>query len=90
MFLSLDCLLHWLEQDPSCPTCRRQLLKDNSENSNSQERQTRDNSGGWISWSWTGWSRLLQQSIDIPAAENSQLESLAEQVIYSPIVNHER
>lgn len=75
-----NCLLHWLEQDPSCPTCRRQLLKDNSENSNSQQRQTRDNSGGWISWSWTGWSRLLQQSIDIPAAENSQLESLAEQV----------
>jgi len=76
-----NCLLHWLEQDPSCPTCRRQLLKASSENSNNQERQTRDNPrGGWISWSWTGWSRLLHQSIDIPAAENSQLESLAEQV----------
>ena len=78
----IDCLLQWLEQDPSCPTCRRQLLTTKSDNSGSQERQTRDNpGGGWVSWSWTGWTRLLNHSIDIPAAENSQLESLAEQVI---------
>jgi len=76
-----NCLLQWLEQDPSCPTCRRQLLTTKSDNSGSQERQTRDNpGGGWVSWSWTGWTRLLNHSIDIPAAENSQLESLAEQV----------
>lgn len=37
--------------------------------------------------SWTGWSRLLQQTVVTPVAttaENSQLENLAEQVNKKP------
>lgn len=79
--MRLGCLLHWLEQDPTCPTCRRQLLKAGSEKVGVPSRsRTRDNASFM---SWIGWSRLLQQNVDTSvttAAENSQLESLAEQV----------
>ena len=84
--LILGCLLHWLEQDASCPTCRRQLLQNGATESSSasQPRLPRENAG-WTAWSWTSWSRLLQQNAnDVAspaAAENSQLESLAEQVL---------
>ncbi|KAI9564188.1 hypothetical protein GHT06_007926 [Daphnia sinensis] len=76
------CLLHWLEQDPTCPTCRRQLLEDDSKNGVlGLQSRSRDNASFT---SWTSWSRLLQQNADASlgsASENSQLESLAEQVL---------
>ena len=71
--------MHWLEQDPTCPTCRRQLLEDGSKETASNSRP-RENAS-FISW--TGWNRLFQQNTDTPVvavAENSQLEALAEQV----------
>lgn len=75
------CLLHWLEQDPTCPTCRRHLMRRDSEDSSAQMRP-RENR--WMSWpSWTSWQRLFQRPADssvLSAAENSQLERLAEQV----------
>ena len=77
---NIGCLLHWLEQDPTCPTCRRQLLQGSEEANRTPHPRSRENTS---SMSWTGWSRLLQQNTDTPvvaAAENSQLESLAEQV----------
>ncbi|XP_046644514.1 E3 ubiquitin-protein ligase AMFR-like [Daphnia pulicaria] len=74
------CLLHWLEQDPTCPTCRRQLLEDGSKETTSSSRPRE--TASFISW--TGWNRLFQQNTDTPvvaAAENSQLEALADQVL---------
>lgn len=79
------CLLRWLEQDPSCPTCRRQLLQNNgsSAEATSVSSRPRENAG-WREWSWSSYSQLLQQNAEttLPAsAENSQLESLAEQIV---------
>ena len=77
----IGCLLHWLEQDPTCPTCRRQLLEDGSKETLSTSQSRPRENASFISW--TGWSRIFQQNADTPAvaaAENSQLESLAEQV----------
>ena len=79
------CLLHWLEQDASCPTCRLQLLQSGTDSGGSTTVHSRAREGtSWSTWTWTGWGRLLQQSTPPPsisASENSQLESLAEQVI---------
>lgn len=76
--MNTGCLLHWLEQDPSCPTCRRQLLETNSLNPISYLSPRE-------SWPLTAWSRLLQpnpnSSSPVSIVENSSsLESLAEQV----------
>lgn len=73
------CLLHWLEQDPSCPTCRRQLLETSSQNATSSVRPRE-------SWSLAAWGRLLQHNVNNPpvvsTVENSSsLESLAEQLL---------
>lgn len=79
----LGCLLHWLEQDASCPSCRLQLLQ-NGQGDGINVQSVSNNGATWSTWNWTvGWSRLLQQSItaqSATAAENSQLENLAEQV----------
>lgn len=89
IFPFLGCLLRWLEQDPSCPTCRRQLLQNNgsSAEATSVSSRPRENAG-WREWSWSSYSQLLQQNAEttLPAsAENSQLESLAEQVFFFKI-----
>ena len=79
----LGCLLHWLEQDASCPTCRLQLLQNGPGDGINVQSRT-NNGATWSTWNWTvGWSRLLQQTVTAQSAagaENSQLESLAEQV----------
>jgi len=69
--------LHWLEQDPSCPTCRRQLLETSSQNATSYVRPRE-------SWSLAAWGRLLRHNVNPPVVStvenSSSLESLAEQV----------